>query len=177
MPEAPLATRSRLLVAFDHPASVLPWSAVDDAVMGGLSSSRLLFDAAGHADFSGTVSLANNGGFASVRTAPGDYAAPGALLFRLSVRGDGRRYKLNLRTDDAHDGASYQAAFTPLGGEWSEVLLGLDAFAARYRGRPISAPPLDPARLRRLGLMIADRQAGSFRLSLRWLRAEGPASL
>jgi NADH dehydrogenase [ubiquinone] 1 alpha subcomplex assembly factor 1 len=62
--------RSRLLVAFDGPASVLPWSAIDDAVMGGLSSSRLLFAAAGHADFIGTVSLANNGGFASVRTRP-----------------------------------------------------------------------------------------------------------
>lgn len=55
---------SGILVAFDGPESVLAWSAIDDAVMGGLSSSRLVFATEGHADFIGTVSLANNGGFA-----------------------------------------------------------------------------------------------------------------
>lgn len=52
---------SRLLIAFDRAERVLDWAAVDDAVMGGLSSSRLRFDAAGHADFIGTVSLAMSG--------------------------------------------------------------------------------------------------------------------
>lgn len=46
----------------------------DYAVMGGRASSRLLVDSAGYADFAGAVSLADNGGFASVRSAPGDYA-------------------------------------------------------------------------------------------------------
>ena len=178
MPEARRspAADSRLLVALDTPASVLAWSAVDDAVMGGLSTSQLLFAAAGHADFTGSVSLANNGGFASVRTAPDDYSAPGARTFRLAVRGDGRRYKLNLRTDDAYDGPSYQAVFSPPAGEWSEIVLAIADFTASHRGRPVDAPPLDPARIRRVGLMIADRQTGSFRLSIRWLRAEAPGS-
>ncbi|MBL8373994.1 CIA30 family protein [Accumulibacter sp.] len=179
MPEArwSSAASSRLLVALDTPTSVLAWSAVDDAVMGGLSSSHLLFDPSGHADFTGSVSLANNGGFASVRTAPGDYSAPGALSFRLAVRGDGRCYKLNLRTDDAFDGPNHQAVFSPPAGQWSEIVLAIADFIARHRGRPVDAPPLDPARIRRVGLMIADRQVGSFRLSIRWLRAEAPGSL
>lgn len=172
MPETPPSGAGRLLVAFDRPESVLNWSAVDDRVMGGVSSSRLLFDAAGHADFSGTVSLANNGGFASVRTAPGDYRAPGARAFRLLVRGDGRRYKLNLRTDEAFDGTTHQATFAPQAGQWVEIVIAVEAFEARHRGRPVVAPALDAGGIRRLGLMIADRQAGSFRLSMRWLRAE-----
>jgi len=34
------------------------------------------------------------------------------------------------------------------------------------------APPLDPARVRQIGLMIADRQAGPFALAVRSIRAE-----
>lgn len=166
---------SGILVAFDGPDSVLAWSAIDDAVMGGLSSSRLVFATEGYADFIGTVSLANNGGFASVRSLPGAYSAPGMLSVRLRVRGDGRRYRLNLRTDDAWDGVSYQAALVPPVGQWGEVVLPIGEFAPRYRGRAVLAPALDPGRIRRLGLMIADRQPGPFRLSIGWLRSEAAA--
>src|SRR5512145_2802076 len=75
----------RELARFDSPESVRDWSPVDDAVMGGVSRSRLRFDSGGHAVFEGAVSLANNGGFASVRTAPGDFAAPGARTYLLSA--------------------------------------------------------------------------------------------
>jgi len=34
------------------------------------------------------------------------------------------------------------------------------------------APPLDPARVRQVGLMIADRQAGPFSLAVRSIRVE-----
>jgi hypothetical protein len=84
--------------------------AIDDAVMGGVSASRLRYDPAGHAVFEGVVSLDSNGGFASVRSRRGELGTPGAVSYVLEVRGDGKRYKLNLRTDDAFDGVSYQAA-------------------------------------------------------------------
>lgn len=165
------AEHAALLLRFDDPANVAVWSAVDDVVMGGLSHSRLVHSGGAYAEFTGSVSLANNGGFASVRTAAGDYSAPGAEELRVCVRGDGRTYRLTLRTDDARDGISWHAAFTPPADEWAEIVLPLDAFRARCRGRPVAAPPLDPARIRRVGLLIADRQAGPFRLSLRWILA------
>ena len=101
----------RQLFRFESADSVADWSAIDDTVMGGVSSSRLRHDPAGHAVFEGVVSLERNGGFASVRSRPLDLAAPGTVSYVLEVRGDGKRYKLNLRTDDAFDGVSYQAAF------------------------------------------------------------------
>jgi hypothetical protein len=105
---------ARHLFDFQAAESTAGWSAIDDAVMGGISASRLRHDPAGHAVFEGVVSLDNNGGFASVRSRPGELGAPGALSYVLDVRGDGKRYKLNLRTDDGFDGVNYQAALFPL---------------------------------------------------------------
>ncbi|HSD60501.1 MAG TPA: CIA30 family protein [Burkholderiales bacterium] len=165
-------TAMRELARFDDPGSVRGWSPIDDVVMGGVSSSRLRFDPAGHAVFEGVVSLENHGGFASVRAAPGDYAAPGAQVYLLSVRGDGKRYKLTLRADSDFDGVNYQSQFAPPAGQWAELRLAADGFRASFRGREVPAPPLDPGRVRQLGLMISGRQAGPFSLELRWIRAE-----
>jgi hypothetical protein len=114
---------ARDLFDFHLAESTAGSSAIDDAVMGGVSSSRLRHDPAGHAVFEGVVSLDNNGGFASVRSRPGELGAPGAVSYVLDVRGDGKRYKLNLRTDDAFDGVNYQAAFEAPRDQWTTVRL------------------------------------------------------
>jgi NADH dehydrogenase [ubiquinone] 1 alpha subcomplex assembly factor 1 len=164
---------ARELFRFDSAASVADWSAVDDRVMGGVSLSRLRHDPDGFAVFEGRVSLENRGGFASVRSRALDLAAPGALAYVLEVRGDGNRYKLNVRTDDAFDGVNYQAVFEPPAGEWVTVYLPVNALRATFRGRNAAgAPALDPALVRRIGLMIADRQLGAFSLAVRSIRAE-----
>ena len=163
----------RELFRFESAASVADWSAVDDRVMGGVSRSRMRHDPDGHAVFEGEVSLDNNGGFASVRSRPLDLGAAGATACVIEVRGDGKRYKLNLRIDDAFDGVTYQAVFEPPAGAWSELRLPLSAFRPSFRGRSVpGAPPLHPARVRQIGLMIAERQAGPFALAVRSIRME-----
>jgi NADH dehydrogenase [ubiquinone] 1 alpha subcomplex assembly factor 1 len=167
-PDEPL-----LLFDFRDPATVDDWAAVDDRVMGGISRSRLRYDPAGHAVFEGTVSLDRSGGFASVRSCPGRRGKPGAIACAIELRGGGgRQFKLNLLTDDGFDSLNHQAGFTPAGDDWQTIELPLEAFRARFRGRDVpEAPPLDPARIRRIGLMIAARQAGPFTLDIRriWL--------
>jgi hypothetical protein len=164
---------ARHLFDFQAAESTAGWSAIDDAVMGGISSSRLRHDPAGHAVFEGVVSLDNNGGFASVRSRPVELGAPGAVSYVLEVLGDGKRYKLNLRTDDAFDGVNYQAAFETPRDQWTTVRLPVAGFRPTFRGRMVAtAPPLDPARVRQVGLMIADRQVGTFALEVRSISAE-----
>jgi NADH dehydrogenase [ubiquinone] 1 alpha subcomplex assembly factor 1 len=167
------AAMPRELFRFAPAVSVADWSAVDDAVMGGVSRSRMRHDPAGHAVFEGIVSMEYGGGFASVRSRPMDLGFPGAVSYVLDARGDGKRYKLNLRTDDAFDGVNYQAAFEAPAGTWTRVPLPLSEFHPTFRGRSVpGAVPLDSARVRQIGLMIADRQAGSFVLALRSIRVE-----
>jgi NADH dehydrogenase [ubiquinone] 1 alpha subcomplex assembly factor 1 len=163
---------SDTLFLFDRPESVVAWSAIDDRVMGGVSRSALRFDPAGHAVFSGQVSPDNNGGFASVRASVSPQPTAGIDTIELVARGDGHRYKLNLRTDRGFDGVNYQAAFAPPAGQWVTLRLTIDAFQPSYRGRAVpDAPPLRGARIEQVGLMIADRQFGAFALAIGAIRA------
>ena len=163
----------RELFNFESAAPVAAWSSIDDRVMGGVSRSRIRHHPGGHAVFEGIVSLEHDGGFASVRSSPQDLGVTGAANYLLDVCGDGRRYKLNLRIDDSFDGVNYQAAFEASPGTWTRVILPVSGFRPTFRGRSVpGAPPLDPARVRQIGLMITDRQAGAFALAVRSIRAD-----
>jgi hypothetical protein len=142
--------------------------------MGGVSRSRLRHDASGHAVFEGHVSLDRNGGFASVRSSPGDRGKPGATACTVEVRGAGKQYKLNLLIDDGFDSLNYQCGFSPAGDDWQAIRIPLANFRASFRGREVpGAPALDPARIRQVGLMIAARQAGPFALDIRRISLDG----
>ena len=156
-----------LLCDFTDPTAVTQWTAIDDRVMGGVSSSRLRHDPAGHAVFEGNVSLEYNGGFASIRSTPARRGKAGAQTCFIEARAAGKHYKLNLLTDDAFDSINYQAQFTP-DARWQTLHIPLATFRATFRGREVpGAPALDPARIRQVGLMIAGRQAGAFSLEVR----------
>ena len=156
------------LFDFADPASVDAWTPIDDRVMGGVSKSRLRHDPADHAVFEGNVSLERNGGFASVRSSRAARGKAGTQSAILDVRGDARRFKLNLLTQDAFDGLNYQATFTPAPDHWQSLLIPLAEFRPSFRGREVpGAPPLDPARICQVGFMIAERQAGPFALAIR----------
>lgn len=164
-PDLPL-----LLFDFSQPGAVSEWAPIDDRVMGGLSHSRLRYDPAGHAVFEGVVSLERNGGFASVRSIPAARGKPGAEACLIEVRAQGMRFRLNLLTDDGVDSLNDRTSLAPTEDGWQTFHLPLSAFRASFRGREIpDAPALDPARIRQVGLMIADRQAGPFALEIRRL--------
>lgn len=147
----------------------LQWRTIDDAVMGGVSQSGMAITD-GVATFSGVVSLANNGGFASVRSLPAGHDLSRFDGVLLRARGDGHRYGFRLRTTDAFDGVSYQAEIEPEAGEWREVVIPFKDFEPVFRGRRVpSAPALDPSRVRTFGLIIAGKQAGPFRLDIQWI--------
>ena len=163
----------RELFRFNTAGSVADFSPIDDRVMGGRSASRLRHDPGGYAIFEGEVSLADGGGFASIRSRPLPLGDAQAVTCRIEVRGDGKRYKLNLRNDEPFDGVTYQAMFEPVPGQWTVLHLPLVSFAPTWRGRSISgASALRPESLRQLGLTIADRQVGAFALALRSIALE-----
>ena len=162
-----------VLLYFGDDEEVTQWMAVNDVVMGGMSVSAFEPAGPGIARFRGTVSLENSGGFASVRTSPRRWNSSGASAFVLRVLGDGHAYKFTVRTDDGFDGVQYQSRFTPPAGEWQEARLAIASFAATFRGRIVpGSRPLDPARVRALGLMISDKQAGPFELLVDWIGVE-----
>jgi NADH dehydrogenase [ubiquinone] 1 alpha subcomplex assembly factor 1 len=157
------------LIDFQAPGESSRWRAINDNVMGGISRGGMRVTA-GVGVFSGETSLANNGGFASVRRDPDAFDLSDAMGIALNVRGDGRRYQLRLYTGQLPEGAAYRAAFQPAADEWQRVELPWHEFEAVFRGRLLNdVSPIDPARIDQVGIMIADRNAGPFRLEVAWL--------
>ena len=155
------------------------WRIVNDGVMGGVSSSRV--SRAGDAlRFAGEISLANNGGFASMRRSlDAGIATGGPVGFVLTVRGDGNRYRLRVYTRDPatgrEQGFGYYAVFDTRAGEVTQAELRWPQFTATFRGRPVTdAPPLRFADVIGIGVMItkADHRDGRGPLSLDLLRIE-----
>ncbi|SEL42595.1 CIA30 family protein [Halomonas daqiaonensis] len=154
------------LIDFQHSEEAPRWRAINDDVMGGVSRGRL-HEENGTGVFSGELSLEHGGGFASVRREPEDFQLGAFSGLMLYVRGDGRRYQLRLRNDQLFDGAAYRALFQPPAGEWQRVALPWNEFEAVFRGRRLEdAPPLDPDAIQQVGLLIADRRPGPFRLEV-----------
>lgn len=148
-----------------------PWTLVNDDVMGGRSTSRVRRTEQGTLRFSGHLSLANSGGFASTRTPLDSLDLASFQGVALRIRGDGRRYQLRLWMA-SRDRIAYGAELHTIAGAWTEVRVPFTAFQPTFRGRrPADAPALDPGALGRLGFLIADRREGPFELEVAWVRA------
>ena len=99
-------------------------------------------------------------------------AFTGLTAFVLRVRGDGRRYKLSVRTGAGFDTPLYQCSFTTKQGGWEEHRLAFSDFVPTFRGQVLTdVPPLNPAKVTSVGFLISDKQAGPFRLEIAWIKA------
>ncbi len=157
---------------FASPETSGKWMVVNDTVMGGVSGSTLVPSGEDTAIFKGTLSLENNGGFASVRSYSQDLELDDYASFRLRIRGDGRRYKLRVRTAGSLDGPAYEAEFETAGGEWTTVTIPFRDMVATFRGRILrNLPAVEGTEIQQIGLMIADKREGPFELEVDWIKA------
>ncbi|XP_043688662.1 protein HIGH CHLOROPHYLL FLUORESCENCE PHENOTYPE 173, chloroplastic isoform X3 [Telopea speciosissima] len=155
----------KLLFGFEDKLSrELPWGALDDVVMGGVSKSTFQIDPTGGETggptglFKGVVSTANNGGFTSIRTrnfiVPEDLSAYDGL--ELQLKGDGRRYKIIVRISPDWDTVGYTASFDTIEGQWQSIRIPFSSLRPIFRARTVpDAPPFDPSKITSLQLMFS----------------------
>lgn len=149
------------------------WQTVNDNVMGGVSEGRFRITDRKTLEFFGTLSLQNNGGFASVRTKAKKLGFEQGDTVVAKLRGDGRKYLLNLYLSKPQMAFSYRAAVQTKKDEWIEVNVPLDKFEATSFGRPVKdAGRLKPEEISVLGFMLSDKKAGPFRLEVESIRVE-----
>ena len=127
--------KDRVVFSFDKPEDARPWRTVNDGVMGGRSVGRFRVNDDKNMEFYGYLSLANNGGFASVRARGSKLGLEQGDSIVARVRGDGRKYNFNLYTRSNLGGYSYRQSFQTKKGEWMEIRLPADQFVATWRGR------------------------------------------
>ena len=166
------SVNERTLFEFKSPDSAKGWAPINDNVMGGVSSGSCRRTESGTLEFSGKVSLENNGGFASARVSTNslDLSAFDALVLR--VRGDGKQYAISVQTDYPIMAGAYYFSFQSQAGSWQEIRAPIRAFEPRSFGRPLrGAPVLNAGDVRSLGFIISDKQEGPFHLEVDWIKA------
>ena len=126
-------------------------------------------------EFYGSLSLSNNGGFASVRSKSSELQLTDGDIIVARVRGDGRKYYLNMRTSTPRMAFSYRATFQTKADQWQEIRVPLSDFRATWFGRQVAdATPVDAASVNSIGFLLADKVAGPFELEVDWIKAVSP---
>ena len=169
----PKETAITPLISFQSPEEASAWRTVNDDVMGGRSLGGSVIEA-GQLLFTGVINT-NGGGFSSVRREMEPGALDEARTIILSVKSDGRAYRLIAQTDARFRGryVSYQAPIpTSPVGEWSDVRIAFSDFVPSVFGRIVPASEFSPAKVTQLGFIIADDVDGDFALSVSLISTE-----
>ena len=176
----------RTLLPLESEEDLKQWERLDDVIMGGSSASGWTWSLAtrdekrkqgGSAVWSGTL-ITQGGGFCGTRTRMLAAQAEECDGIALRVRGDGKRFKVNVKTQANADRSesTYQAAFNTVEGEWTDIRLPWESFVPVRKSRvDASLPPLDPSYIHSIGLvmskfefngMLSGNEAGKFSLEL-----------
>ena len=176
---ASVIAEETLIILFDFTGAdaAKQWQAVNDGVMGGISEGKFKITEAKTMEFFGTLSLANNGGFASVRSKAKKVNLEKGDTLVAKVKGDGREYTLNLYPARSRTAFSYRATVQTKKDEWIEVKIRLDEFEATSFGRAVrEAGAVKPEEVSSVGFLLGDKKAGPFKMEIEWIKVERAAS-
>lgn len=158
------------IYTFSTQTNLKEWRIVNDDVMGGRSNSSLKISDAGHGQFLGHVSLANNGGFASIQLNTKIKLLDKNKFVILRIKGDGKRYELRLKGNTSQ----YESYVHPFStsGEWQTLKLAIGEFYPQFRGRKMNIPNFNFENIEQLSFLIANSQEEDFELLIDWIGLE-----
>ena len=157
------------LVDLNDASAIAAWTTINDPVMGGLSTSSITLGDGGLV-FSGYISLENNGGFASARSAQDPdigLKATGAKSLRVRALGDGKTYVMKVGA--AGQPWSYIQRFSTEAAVQRVYDLPIEGFQAvgmRLDPAPYAPQTLDPSSISQVAIYILDKQQGPFTLTI-----------
>lgn len=154
--------QTQVIFDFTPNADLSGWYVVDDGVMGGRSAGAFRLSVEGNGVFSGTVSLANNGGFSSVRYPFARRDVRGGSKVVIRLRGDGKDYQFRVKTN-ARDYYSFITTFST-SGDWQVVEIPFGDLYPSFRGRRLNQPNFSGEALEEIGFLIGNKQAEDFML-------------
>ena len=153
---------SMVIFDFNKESDISAWEIVNDAVMGGQSSSKFYLNEEGQGIFKGTVSLENNGGFASLRHRFKQQKITDYKKITIHLKGDGKRYQFRAKTNK-YDQQAYVSYFETTGA-WQTVEIELTALEPTFRGRKLNMPNFPSEALEEVGFMIGNKANENFEL-------------
>jgi hypothetical protein len=138
------------------------WYIVDDVVMGGQSNGQLQFTEEGYAQFSGTISLENNGGFSSVRCVVPKVKVSPENTVRIQLKGDGSNFQFRVKSQRGQYYSYIQRFETT--GEWQTHVFRLNDLYPTFRGRRLDLPNFNHDCIEEITFLIGNKVAQEFEL-------------
>jgi monofunctional biosynthetic peptidoglycan transglycosylase len=147
------------------------WRIVNDGVMGGLSSSNVVVTDESKIIFTGIVSLANNGGFASLRSPIKDYNFEKFSGIEIKIKGDGKKYSISMKETTYFNGYFFTTSFETKKDEWIVIQIPFDQFKLHYFGRETNSnKKIPPSSIKEISLLIGDKQGGIFSAEIDYIK-------
>ena len=161
-----VSTASTTAFSFNGSASEPSWLAVNDGVMGGVSTGRVTVEK-GIFKFTGRVRLENNGGFASARSTGVPTAANSALaggnVVSLRVRGSGVKFVVTVQTADGW----FWAPVAPPKNQWTTVDIAFADFLPHTRfGEIVDGDPYAGQPTSAIGILVGNKRAERFSIEI-----------
>lgn len=155
---------THLIFNFTATSSLANWRIVDDGVMGGKSNGNFSLNENGHGEFSGIISLKNNGGFSSVRHNFKEISVSEYSKICIRLKGDGKEYQFRIK-QNSNQGYSYIFPFQT-SGEWETVEIELKNMYPSFRGRKLDMPNFSHNSIEELVFLIGNKREEQFKLLL-----------
>ena len=138
------------------------WKIVNDDVMGGISSASFELNSEGNAEFKGTVSTANNGGFASVRYRFSSKDIAGKTTIAIRLKGDSKSYQFRLKSK-SNTYYSYITTFST-SNSWETININLHDLYPSFRGNKLDKENFNESSIEEISFLIANKKDESFKL-------------
>ena len=146
------------------------WYIINDDVMGGLSRSQGELTE-NTMIFTGTISLDNNGGFASVRNRFGKYDLSQFEKVRIKYKCNNRDFALILENTEYWWQPYHKYTFTSDSDEWVTAEFNLSDFkeyaVGRFNGDYMNKKDLE--KVIRIGFILFDKKEGPFNLEVDYI--------
>ncbi|SHG43298.1 CIA30 family protein [Winogradskyella jejuensis] len=147
---------------FNSESNIQNWRIVDDVVMGGRSNGNFKINTDGHGEFSGYVSLENNGGFSSVRYNFETINSSGYTSFKIRLKGDGKPFQFRVKSTSSQR-YSYIYEFQT-SGEWETISIPFNQMSPSFRGYQLNQPNFNGKQMGEIAFLIGNKKEQAFKL-------------
>ncbi len=156
--------QSKIIFYFNQDSDLQNWAVVNDVVMGGKSSSQFTLNADGFGVFEGHVSLANNGGFASVKYQFDKINVSCYSKIKIRLKGDGKDYQFRVK-HKSRDYYFYTTTFSTTN-EWQEIEIALKDMYPVFRGMALNRPNFSHNYIAQIMFLIGNKKDEDFKLMI-----------
>ena len=154
--------QSMIIFNFNVDSDISNWQILDDVVMGGRSNGQFKLNSEGYGEYSGKVSLENNGGFSSLRYYFDTKTTDTYSKFMIRLKGDGKSYQFRVK-DNRYNKYSFIYEFNT-SEEWQIIEIPFSDMYASLRGYRIDIPNYGGDQMEEIAFLIGNKKEESFKL-------------